>query len=474
MEQVESKLPLRSGSVQAFSLYQARLPINQPNVHYRFIIEAEDGVWVYTAAGVTAAMPLDTTDFQILADYHSPELLETAVFYQIFLDRFHNVDPSTNPQPDDFEFNGNLPQTYAWGEPPDRDQMFPIVFYGGDLPGITEKLDYIQALGVNALYLNPIFTAHSNHKYDVADYHNVDVHFGGNDALVQLRHGLSQRNMRYMLDIVPNHCGYWHPWFQTAQKDAQSPEANFFTFQQHPDNYASWLGVWTLPKLNYRSTELRRRMFEADDAIFKQWLQPPYSADGWRVDVANMLGRQGDMQIGTEIVEEIRQAVKETNPEAYLLGENFFDGTASLQGNEWDGVMNYAGLATPLLAWLRGYDVGAFDSKERITSPVPWTTATLAQTWHTYLAAIPWRIALQQFNILNSHDTPRLRTEVGENDALHRLAAIIQFTFPGIPCLYYGDEIGMVEDEHLSQRGCMIWDETQWNQDLLAFYKNSP
>ncbi|NHZ72161.1 MAG: maltodextrin glucosidase, partial [Aquificales bacterium] len=249
------------------------------------------------------------------------------------------------------------------------------------------------------------------------------------------------------------------------------PEADFFTFHKRPDDYASWLGVWLLPKLNYRSPELRRRMFEADDAIFKQWLQPPYSADGWRVDVANMLGRQGDIQIGTEVVENVRQAVKETNPDAYLLGENFFDGTASLQGNEWDSIMNYSGLAIPLLAWLRGFNQGTFAQQERIISPVPWPTAALAQTWQQYLAAVPWRIALQQFNILNSHDTPRLRTEVGENDALHRLAAIVQFTFPGIPCLYYGDEIGMVEDEHLHQRGCMIWDETQWNEDLLAFYK---
>jgi alpha-glucosidase len=454
-----------------FSLWQAPMPINQSNAHYRFILEADDGVWAYTAAGPTAALPLDNTDFQILADYHSPAWLETAVFYQIFPDRFNNGEPSTDPQPDEFEFRGHRPQTFPWGEPPDPDQPFPIVFYGGDLPGITEKLDYIQDLGVNALYLNPIFTAHSNHKYDVTDYHNVDSHFGGNEALVALRQALSQRHMRYILDIVPNHCGYWHPWFQTAQQDPDAPEADFFTFYKRPDDYYSWLGVWMLPKLNYRSHELRRRMYEADDAVFKQWLQPPYSADGWRVDVANMLGRQGDIQMGTELVEGIRQAVKTTNPDAYLIGENFFDATTTLQGNEWDGIMNYSGLAIPLLAWLRGYYQGALGLDGAVTSPVPWPTAALAQTWQQYLASVPWRIALQQFNLINGHDTRRLRTEVGENDALQKLAAIVQFTFPGIPCLYYGDEIGMVEDEHLHQRGCMIWDESQWHHDLLAFYK---
>lgn len=133
--------------------------------------------------------------------------------------------------------------------------------------------------------------------------------------------------------------------------------------------------------------------------------------------------------------------------------------------------MNYSGFATPLLTWLRGFRQGAHGLDHAIESAVSWPTTALAETWQQYLAAIPWRIALQQFNLLNSHDTPRLRSEVGGNEALQRLAAIVQFTFPGIPCLYYGDEIGMAEDEHLAQRGCMIWDESQWNQELLAFYK---
>ncbi|PIE81713.1 MAG: alpha-glycosidase [Chloroflexi bacterium] len=456
---------------ELFSLWQSPLLINQPNVHYRFILAADDGVWSYTAAGATATMPLDRTDFQILANYHSPDWLETAVFYQIFPDRFHNANPRTDPQPDEFEFRGKRPRTFPWGQPPDKDTLFPITFYGGDLPGITQKLDYIQDLGINALYLNPVFTAPSNHKYDVADYENVDAHFGGNKALITLRQELSQRHMRYILDIVPNHCGCWHPWFQTAQQDPDAPEAAFFTFHKRPHEYDCWLGVWMLPKLNYRSPELRQRMYAAADAIFKKWLRPPYSADGWRVDVANMLGRQGDIQIGTEVVEGIRDAVKSTNPEAYLIGENFFDATTSLQGNEWDGIMNYSGLAMPLLAWLRGSKHSAVGLDGVITSATPWPTAALADTWQQYLAAVPWRIALQQFNLLNSHDTPRLRTEVSENDALQRLAAIVQFTFPGIPCLYYGDEIGMVEDKHLSQRGCMIWDEAQWHHDLRDFYK---
>ncbi|KAA3655989.1 MAG: maltodextrin glucosidase [Chloroflexi bacterium] len=451
--------------------WQGMLLIREPVVNYRFLLVSDAGVWAYTADGATENVPLDATDFRILAGYVAPEWVKTAVFYQIFPDRFANGDPTTNPRPDDFEFRGYHPQTYEWEQSPPVDQPFPIVFYGGDLPGIVGKLDYLQGLGINAVYLNPVFTAHSNHKYDVVDYNSVDPHFGGDESLAVLREALTQRTMHTILDIVPNHCGYWHHWFQAAQLDANAPEADFFTFTNHPDEFESWLGVWMLPKLNYQSEELRRRIYEGVNAVFRRWMRPPFAIDGWRVDVANMLGRQGDIQIGTEVTRGIRQAVKETRSDAYLMGENFFDGTQQLQGDQWDGIMNYAGFSSPLAYWLTGFEVGAHGLKEKIESLVTWPTTALAATWQQYLAAVPWQIALQQFNLLDSHDVPRIRSLLHENDALHRLAAIVQFTFPGAPCVYYGDEIGMVDDPILRQRGCMIWDESRWNDDLLAFYK---
>ena len=339
------------------------------------------------------------------------------------------------------------------------------------MPGVLQKLDYLQALGINTLYLNPIFTAYSNHKYDVIDYEHVDPHLGGDDALAQLRQALDERGMRYMLDIVPNHCGYWHPWFQAARSDPDAPEADFFTFHDHHGDYESWLGHWVLPKLNYRSKELRHRIYNGDDAVFRRWLRPPYAADGWRVDVANMLGRQGETQIGHKVARGIRRAVKETRPDAYLMAESFFDASAQLQGSEWDGVMNYAGFTQPLWHWLRGYDQGAIGINWHIQSAEKWPTAALAATWQQHLAAIPWAVALQQYNLLDSHDVSRIRSIVGGNDALHRLAAIVQFTFPGLPGIYYGDEIGMVDEDGFRSRGCMIWDERRWNHDLLAFYR---
>ncbi len=451
--------------------WEADLPIREPMVHYRFVIEAEDGVWWYTAAGPLLLEPRDMSDFRILADYHIPSWLHESVFYQIFPDRFADGQPESNPQPHEYEYRGHRPHTYAWETAPDPDQPVSLAFYGGDLPGITAHLDYLQALGVNVLYLNPIFTAYSNHKYDVADYDHVDPHFGGNEALVELAEALHSRGMKYILDIVPNHCGYWHPWFQTARTDANAPEAAFFTFHNHPEDYESWLGVWSLPKLNYQSEELRGRVYAYDSAVFRQWLREPFLADGWRVDVANMLGRQGAIQLGVEINQGIRRAVKETNPEAYLVGENFFDASAQLQGDQLDGVMNYMGFTLPLWHWLHHYHLNAHGLAEAITASVPYPTGSLIATWQDRLASVPWVITLQQYNQLDSHDVPRIRTIVGENDALHRLAVIVQFTMPGLPALYYGNEIGLVNDAHLAQRGCMVWDESRWDQDLLAFHR---
>jgi alpha-glucosidase len=450
--------------------WEIDLPIGEPITHYRFVIDSDEGLWHYSAAGPSSFVPLDATDFRILADYHPPEWLESAVFYQIFPDRFANGDPANDPTPEEYEYRGQRPKTYPWEAAPADDQFFPLVFYGGDLAGIESRLDYLADLGINALYLNPVFHAYSNHKYDVADYDHVDPHFGGNEALASLRRALNARGMRYILDIVPNHCGYWHPWFQIALADPTAAEAEFFTFNRYPDDYATWLGVWVLPKLNYLSMELRRRIYEAPQAVFRRWLQPPFSADGWRVDVANMLGRQGPTQIGLEISQGIRRAVKEAKPDAYLMGENFFDATGQLQGDQWDGVMNYGGFTHPLWYWLSGYTQGAHGFTEMLTAP-QWPTEAMAGMWQSRLAAIPWAIALQQYNILDSHDTIRIRTLVKDNDALHRLAAAVLFTFPGIPGLYYGDEVGMLDMPGLGARGCMVWDETRQDRALRDFHR---
>ncbi|MCO5207708.1 MAG: alpha-amylase family glycosyl hydrolase, partial [Anaerolineae bacterium] len=227
----------------------------------------------------------------------------------------------------------------------------------------------------------------------------------------------------------------------------------------------------SLPKLNYESLELRRRIYGNDDAVFRKWLKAPFSADGWRIDVANMLGRQGAVQLGVQIARDIRSAVKTARPDAYLLGENFYDAAPQLQGDQWDAVMNYYGFTHPLWFWLSHYERASYKLNGKILSDGPSTTTAMTTSWLARLASYPWQIALQQFNLLGSHDTPRIRSVVGENDALHRLATVLLFTFPGVPSVYYGDEIGLTDDDYLRSRGCMNWDEATWDGDLFAFHQ---
>ena len=169
---------------------------------------------------------------------------------------------------------------------------------------------------------------------------------------MSLRRATLARDIRVILDIAPNHTGAEHPWFVAAQADPSAPTAGFYTFRSRPDDYESWLGVKSLPKLDYRDAGLREAMYAGQGAILRRWLEPPFSADGWRIDVANMLGRQGPVQLGPEVARGMRAAVKDANPDAYLMGEHFYDATDALNGDQWDGVMNYAGFTNPVLEWL--------------------------------------------------------------------------------------------------------------------------
>ena len=450
--------------------WRAELTLKMPVMHYRFLLFTDDGAWWYNGSGLHEHTPTDAEDFRLLADFEAPQWVRNSVFYQIFPDRFYDGDAQSNVRDGEYEYRGLRARARKWNEPPTPKGLESLVeFYGGDLPGVTHKLDYLRDLGVNALYLNPIFTAYSNHRYDVCDYFNVDSHLGGNQALVELRQALSARGMRYILDIVPNHCGVLHPWFTDAQANPDAPTADFFTFNRRPDDYAAWLGVKTLPKLNYRSEKLRNVMYSAKDSVFRRWLQHPFSADGWRIDVANMLARQGRDQLTVEVGRGIRQAVKETNPQAYLMGENFFDASPQLQGDMWDGVMNYAGFTMPVWYWLNTFAV--FHKGEFITSAKPWTAEALAATWQSYRASIPWVIARQQFNSLGSHDTMRIRFTCGGNADLNRMAAVLLFTYLGTPCVYYGEEIGLGDAADMEKRQPMPWETSAWDMELRAFYQ---
>lgn len=455
--------PLYDGGVQGVCRWwEGTLTIRMLRTNYRFLIRAEDGTRWYSAGGMTRYYPTDANDFVILANYHAPAWVRDTVFYQIFPDRFADGDPTNNVRSGAYLYHGHPVIARRWHEQPNR-ETGPFEFYGGDLQGIAQRIDYLTDLGVSAIYLNPIFRAPSNHKYDVEDYNSIDPHLGGEAGLLMLRQVLDEHQMRLVLDIVPNHCGVTHAWFVAAQSDPHAPTAEFFIFRRRPHEYESWLGVKTLPKLNYRSVRLREIMYAGHDAIMRRWLRPPYRIDGWRIDVANMLGRLGPDNLGHKIGRGIRRAVKAEQPDAYLLGEHFFDGTPHLQGEELDATMNYQGFTFPIWRWLGGFE---FNPQRPEADPRPIATETVADQWTAFRAAIPWQIASQQFNLLGSHDTPRIRTIVGNDLARVRVAMTLLFCYPGAPCIYYGDEIGLTGGGDPDCRRPMPWDESTWDHDL--------
>lgn len=451
--------------------WEIELELRMPRTNYRFYLDSPAGGYWYAATGMTRHSPTDAADFVILANFDAPAWVQDSVFYQIFPDRFWDGNPDDNVSTGEYEVHGKPTIARAWGElPRSHSETGASEFYGGDLQGIVQKLDYLADLGVSALYLTPIFTAPTNHKYDVADYKSVDPHFGGDSALVALRNALDERHMQLMLDIVPNHSGSTNTWFRAAQADPASPTADFYTFHEYPQNYEAWMGLRSLPKLNYASERLRQYMYAAGDSVMRYWLQPPFRIDGWRIDVANMLARQNAIQLGHKVGRGMRRAVKAEKPDAYLIGEHFFDGTSHLQGDELDATMNYQGFMFPVLQWLSDFDTARvwrrdWPDKRAIPAEV------MAAQWQSFLGAIPWQVALQQFNLLGSHDTPRILTHFGEDVQRVRLASALLFTFPGVPCVYYGDEIGMSGGHDPDNRRCMLWDEQHWNTDLRDWFK---
>ena len=463
--------PADSQPNSACCWWEATLQLHMPVTAYRFLLLTSDGAWWYSGSGVQRHVPTDATDFRLLAEYDAPAWVRESIFYQIFPDRFADGDPESNVRNGEFNYRGLPSKSKRWEEPQSKWPQAMVEFYGGDLPGVEQHLDYLADLGANAIYLNPVFTAFSNHRYDVIDYENVDPHLGGNRSLASLRRALTERDMHFLLDIVPNHCGVDHPWFQAAQLDANAPSAEYFTFHKHPDEYETWLGVRSLPKLNYRSVSLREQIYSGSNSLFRRWLKPPYSIDGWRVDVANMLARHGKDQLESEVWTGIRESVKAENPQAYLLGENFFDGSPQLQGDRLDATMNYSGFTNPLLYWLDHFQVNQHGEPTRVESAVPWPTEALVNTWEASRAAIPWTIASQQFNLLGSHDTARIVHVIKGDPAHNRIAVAFLLTYVGVPCIYFGDEIGMTAADSLEARNPMIWDPNKWDTDLRSFYQ---
>ncbi len=448
-------------------IWRGELPLNRDSgsVLYTFKALAAQEQWWVHAAGVSGSMPPRQSHFHYNPQQKPPVWVQDQVFYQIFPDRFCNGDPSISVQNGEYQYGGGTHPVIAkqWGEPVAADHLSTGAseFYGGDLAGIQSKLHYLQSLGITALYLNPIFASPSNHKYDTVDFYRVDAHLGSNEQLAELTSNLHQRGMRIVLDAVVDHTSDQHPWF-TAASDVHATARRFYTFDEK-GQHVGWKGLAHLPKLDFASQEVQEIVYSGDDAILRHWLRAPYAIDGWRFDVIHMLGEHGSAAGNTYHVQQMRQCMKQENPDAYVLGEHFFEASQWLQGDQEDGAMNYYGFAHPVRAFLANQDIAYH--------PVRISAEEFDQWLKQARCSIPFANQLAQFNLLDSHDTARFLSLLSGDVALMRTAVTLLFTYIGTPCIYYGDEVGMEGGKDPDCRRCFPWDSTEWNHLLHDHYR---
>jgi alpha-glucosidase len=440
--------------------WRAEVPVHNPVTPYRFLLDTQAGPRWLTALGLVDHDVPDATDFRLLAYAPSPDWARDAVVYQIFPDRFARSPAAAGRA---------LPD---WAVPCDwdtpvvgRGPQTPYQLYGGDLDGIAAHLDHVAAVGANTVYLTPVFPARSNHRYDATTFDTVDPLLGGDAALCRLTDAVHARGWRLLGDITSNHTGDAHTWFVDAVSDATAPERGMFYFGADGD-YESWLGVRSLPKLNWGSAELRRRFV----SVVERWLRPPYGLDGWRVDVANMTGRCGTDAYTHEVAALLRRTAVAARADAVLLAEHGHDATGDLDRDGWHGTMNYAGFTRPVWSWLRA---DRLDLSDFLGVPGGVFRAggpAAVATMRAFAAHMSWRSLTSSWQLLGSHDTPRVRTVVGDA-ARQEVAAGLLMTLPGTPMIFAGDELGLRGVNGEDSRTPMPWHRRDtWDTATLARY----
>jgi alpha-glucosidase len=411
--------------------WSARIPLTNPVMNYRFLLSGGDigYAWLNGLGLVGHEIP-DADDFVATTDPPGPAWHLESVVYEIFPDRFATTGAGGEPP--------EWAVSRAWHELPNgRSPETPYEWFGGDLPGVEAHLDHIESLGANVIYLTPIFPAGSTHRYDSTTFDHVDPLLGGNEALESLTRAAHARGMRVISDLTTNHTGDKHEWFTGGERE-------LYLFDEDGD-YEAWWGIKTLPKLNWRSPELRTRL----QAVTKKWLQPPFSFDGWRVDVANMSGRTRDTDVNADVAPTLRAVLDD---DALLVAEHFHDFRPDFRG--WHGVMNYAGFSRPVWTWLRGeLEVPYFGLP--ITMPRLGGDASAA-SMRAFRAGVPWDFVLHSWAILDSHDTARFRTVVG-SQARQLVGVGLQMTSPGVPMVFAGDELGLEGEWGEDARRTMPW-----------------
>lgn len=517
-------------SGEVFDYYETKVQLTDTMFVYYFRIKSESEELCYHRCGVSEH-PVEYYNFRIMPGFYTPAWAKGAVMYQIFVDRFCNGDPSNDVEDGEYVYIGEpVCKVKDWNEFPAA--MDIRRFHGGDLQGVLDKLDYLEELGVEVIYFNPLFVSPSNHKYDIQDYDYIDPHYGviiedggevlpegekdntratkyqkrtgdirnleaSNRLFAKLVEEMHTRGMRVILDGVFNHCGSFNKWMDReriyepqpeyekgAYVSAQSPYRDFFHFFDEREeawpynkNYDGWWGHDTLPKLNYEdSPTLEEYILN----IGKKWVSPPYNADGWRLDVAADLGYSNEYN--HIFWENFRKAVKSANPQALILAEHYGDPGEWLQGDEWDSVMNYDAFMEPLTWFLTGMEK---HSDERRTDL--WGNAdNFVNTMNHFMASMLTPSLQVAMNELSNHDHSRFLTrtnhivgrvaqlgskaaEEGINLAVMREAVAVQMTWVGAPTVYYGDEAGVCGFTDPDSRRTYPWG--QENRELVEFHK---
>lgn len=520
----------KMSSGEVFDYYETEVQLTDTMFVYYFRIKSESEELCYHRCGVSEH-PVEYYNFRIMPGFSTPAWAKGAVMYQIFVDRFCNGDPSNDVEDGEYVYIGEpVCKVKDWNEFPAA--MDIRRFHGGDLQGVLDKLDYLEELGVEVIYFNPLFVSPSNHKYDIQDYDYIDPHYGviiedggevlpegekdntratkyqkrtgdirnleaSNRLFAKLVEEMHTRGMRVILDGVFNHCGSFNKWMDReriyepqpeyekgAYVSAQSPYRDFFHFFDEREeawpynkNYDGWWGHDTLPKLNYEDSPM---LEEYILNIGKKWVSPPYNADGWRLDVAADLGYSNEYN--HIFWENFRKAVKSANPQALILAEHYGDPGEWLQGDEWDSVMNYDAFMEPLTWFLTGMEK---HSDERRTDL--WGNAdNFVNTMNHFMASMLTPSLQVAMNELSNHDHSRLLTrtnhivgrvaqlgskaaEEGINLAVMREAVAVQMTWVGAPTVYYGDEAGVCGFTDPDSRRTYPWG--QENRELVEFHK---
>ena len=473
---VSSYAMRKKGTFNGAALYAASAPVTtcEGLFHFYFAFISEGMSWYYSKAGITRNVPKLSDRFAVIPSLDAPSWVASSTCYQIFPDRFFRGDESCGRREGEYEFDGGRVTTPPFDSVPKPfSEARCLDFYNGDLKGIEDKLPYLAQLGVTAIYLNPINDARTVHHYDAVDFMHVDPKLGGDEAYERLIEKAHSMGIRIILDISINHTGTEAVWYRKALSDPDSPERGFYYFDG--SEARCWQGVKTLPQLNYRSEELRERIYRRPGSAMQKYLLPPFNQDGWRLDVAPELGRAGSDQLTMEVWREVRKSLKTLKRDLYLVGEDWDDSTEYMQGDTWDATMNYYGSSRPLRSWM--------GERDRFLTPgwghdpeheANWTGEEMVKALQDAVASVPDQAAFFEMNLLDSHDTPRLHNNRAVFQREVYIGCVLAyFSLPGMPSIYYGDEnlidgeMGSVE----AARYPMCWDERCWDLKVHEAYR---